>query len=178
MSYLYFGGYSMRVFLILILLTPSLTFAQSELVTGAATVREVYEKVTEAATFLSRNGESGLNEFQKPNGRFVWKNTHVEVTKCIDNVCLPGPKSIDVGLNISRLKCYVTGKFYILDLCKEAMHNPKGAWIEYWYPRGGYDQPQRRVSFMMPAANTDYQVVSSVYDASTTLEKLNKISNR
>jgi len=31
---------------------------------------------------------------------------------------------------------------------------------------------------MMPAANTDYQVVSSVYDDSTTLEELNKISNR
>ena len=168
----------MRLFLILILLSPSLALAQSELVTGAATVKEVYEKVAEAAAFLSENGESGLNEFQKPNGKFVWKNTYVEVTKCIDNYCLPSPKSKDVGLNFSRLKCYITGKFYILDLCKETMHNPKGAWIEYWYPRAGFDQPQRRVSFMMPAANTDYQVVSSVYDDSTTLEELNKISNR
>jgi hypothetical protein len=58
------------------------------------------------------------------------------------------------------------------------MHKPKGAWIEYWYPRAGYDQPQRRVSFMMPAPNTDYQVVSSVFDASTTMEELNKISNQ
>jgi hypothetical protein len=168
----------MRLFLILILLSPSLALAQSELVTGAATVKEVYEKVAEAAAFLSENGESGLNEFQKPNGKFVWKNTYVEVTKCIDNYCLPSPKSKDVGLNFSRLKCYITGKFYIMDLCIEAMHNPKGAWIEYWYPRAGFDQPQRRVSFMMPAANTDYQVVSSVYDDSTTLEELNKISNR
>jgi cytochrome c len=168
----------MRVFLILIILTPALAFAQSELVTGAATVREVYEKVAEAATFLSKNGESGLDEFQKPHGRFVWKNAHVEVAKCIDNYCLPGPNSKDVGLNFSRLKCYVTGKFYIMDLCNKAMQNPKGAWIEYWYPRAGDDQPQRKVSFMMPAANTDYQVVSSVYDDSTTLEELNKISNR
>ena len=167
----------MRLFLILILLSPSLALAQSELVTGTATVREVYEKVAEAAAFLSENGESGLNEFQKPNGRFVWKNTYVEVTKCIDNYCLPSPKSKDVGLNFARLKCYITGKFYILDLCTEAMHNPKGAWIEYWYPRAGFDQPKRRVSFMMPAASTDYQVVASVYDDSTTLEELNKLSN-
>jgi hypothetical protein len=167
----------MRFLLILILLSSSFASAQSELVTGAATVKEVYEKVKEAAAFLSENGESGLYEFQKPNSRFVWKNTHVEVTKCIDNYCLPGPKSQDVGLNFTRLKCYITGKFYIMDLCNEAMHNPKGAWIEYWYPRMGYDQPQRRVSFMMPAANTDYQVVSSVYDASTTLKELNKMSN-
>ena len=168
----------MRLLLILIFLLPSLAWAQSELVTGAATISEVYEKVVEAAAFLSKNGESGLNEFQKPNGRFAWKNSYVEVTKCIDNYCLPGPKSKDVGLNLSRLKCYISGKFYILDLCREAMHNPKGAWVEYWHPRAGFDQPQRRVSFMMPAANTDYQVVSSVYDDSTTLEKLNKISNR
>jgi cytochrome c len=168
----------MRVFLVLILLAPCLAFAQSELVTGAATTTEVYEKVAEAASFLSTTGEAGIKEFQKPNGKFVWKNTHVEVTKCIDNYCLPGPKSKDVGLSFSRLKCYITGKFYILDLCNEAMHNPKGAWIEYWHPRAGFDQPQRRVSFMMPAANTDYQVVSSVYDNSTTLEELNKISNR
>ena len=168
----------MRVFLVLILLSPALAFAQSELVTGAATTTEVYEKVAEAASFLSTTGETGIKEFQKPNGKFVWKNTHVEVTKCIDNYCLSSPKSKDIGLNFSRLKCYITGKFYILDLCNEAMHNPKGAWIEYWHPRAGFDQPQRRVSFMMPAANTDYQVVSSVYDDSTTLEELNKISNR
>ena len=168
----------MRLLLILILMSPSLAAAQSELVTGAATVREVYEKVAEAATFLSKNGESGLNEFQKPNGRFVWKNTHVEVTKCIDNYCLPSPKSEDVGLNMSTLKCYKTGKFYVLELCNEAMYNPKGVWIEHWQPKPGFDKPQRKVSFMMPAANTDYQVVSSVYDDSTSLEELNKISNR
>ena len=168
----------MRVFLVLVLLWPSLASAQSELVTGAATVTEVYQKVAEAASYLSATGEAGIEEFQKPNGKFVWKNTYVEVTKCIDNYCLPGPKSKDVGLNIARLKCYITGKFYVLDLCTEAMNNPKGAWIEYWHPRAGYDQPQRRVSFMMPAPNTDYQVVSSVYDDSTTLEELYKISNR
>ncbi len=171
-------GYPLCVWsLTLILLSPSIASAQSELVTGAATAKEVYEKVAEAAAFLSRNGESGLNEFQKPHGRFVWKNTYVEVTKCKDNYCLPGPKSQDIGLNIARLKCYITGKFYILDLCPLAMNNPKGAWIEYWHPRAGYDQPQRRVSFMMPAANTDFQVVSSVYDDSTTLKELNKLLN-
>ncbi|MEE4262637.1 MAG: cache domain-containing protein, partial [Desulfobacteraceae bacterium] len=167
----------MRAFLILILLSPSLAFAQSELVTGAATIGEVREKVAEAAVFLSKTGEEGLNEFQKPSGKFVWKNAHVEVTKCIDNYCLPGPKSKDVGLNMSTLKCYKTGKFYILELCNEAMYNPKGAWIEHWQPKPGFDKPQRKVSFMMPAANTDYQVVSGIYDDSTTLEALNKMLN-
>jgi len=168
----------MRVFLILILLSPSLVFAQSELVTGKATPREVYEKVEEAALFLSMTGKGGLKEFQNQTGKFVWKNTHVAVTKCIDNYCLPSPKSKDIGLNMAKLKCYKTGKFYILELCNEAMYNPKGAWIEYWQPKPGFDKPQRKVSFMMPASNTPYQVVSGIYDDSTTLEELNKISNR
>jgi hypothetical protein len=171
----------MRVFIVLILLSPSLAFAQSELVTGAATTTEVYKKVAEAASFLSTTGETGIKEFQKPNGKFVWKNTHVEVTKCIDNYCLPSPKSKDVGLNMSKLKCYKTGKFYVLELCNEAMYNPKGAWIEHWQhwqPKPGFDKPQRKVSFMMPAANTDYQAVSGIFDDSTNLEELNKISNR
>ena len=168
----------MRFFLILILITPTLAMAQSELVTGAATPREVYEKVEEAALFLSMAGEGGLKAFQNPTGRFVWKNTHVAVTKCIDNYCLPSPKSTDIGLNMSKLKCYKTGKFYILELCNEAMYNPKGAWIEYWQPKPGFKKPQRKVGFMMPASNTPYQVVSGIYNDSATLEELNKISNR
>ena len=167
----------MRLFLILILFSPFLAFAQSELVTGAATTAEVYEKVAEAASFLSTTGDTGIKEFQKPNGKFVWKNTHVAVTKCIDNYCLPSPKSKDIGLNMSTLKCYKTGRFYVLELCNEAMYNPKGVWIEHWQPKPGFDKPQRKVSFMMPAANTDYQVVSGIYDGSTTLEDLNKLSN-
>jgi len=167
----------MRIFLILILLSPSLVFAKSEMVTGEATPREVYEKVEAAALFLSMTGKAGLKEFQNPTGKFVWKNTHVAVTKCIDNYCLPSPKSKDIGLNMSTLKCYKTGKFYILELCNEAMYNPKGAWIEHWQPKPGVDKPQRKVSFMMPASNTPYQVVSGIFDDSTTLEELNKISN-
>ena len=167
----------MRLLLVFILLTPFAAYAQSEMVTGAATPQEVYQKVSEAAIYLSTNGENGLKEFQNPTGRFVWKNTHVAVTKCIDNYCLPGPKSKDVGLNMSKLKCYKTGKFYILELCNEAMYDPKGAWTEHWQPRPGFKEVQRKVSFMMPAANTPYQVVSGIYDNSTTLEELKKFSD-
>ena len=75
------------------------------------------------------------------------------------------------------MKCYKTGKFYILDLCSDAMYNPKGAWIEYWFPKPGYDKPQRKISFMMPVPGMAYQVVSGIFDESTTLEELNQISN-
>jgi len=58
------------------------------------------------------------------------------------------------------------------------MYNPKGAWIEYWHLKPGFDKPQRKVGFMMPASNTPYQVVSGVYNDLATVEELNKISNR
>lgn len=166
-----------RFLIILILFSPVPALAGSEMITGKATPQEVYAKVVEAAQYLSTTGKSGLKEFEKSNGNFVWKNTHVWVTQCEKNFCLPSPKSEDLGLNLSKMKCYKTGKFYILDLCSDAMHNPKGAWIEYWFPKPGYDKPRRKISFMMPVPGMDYQVVSGIYDDSTTLEELNKISN-
>ena len=54
----------MRLFLILVLLSPFLAFAQSEFVTGAATTTEVYEKVAEAASFLSTTGDTGIKELK------------------------------------------------------------------------------------------------------------------
>ena len=166
-----------RLLILIILFLPAMAFAGSEMITGKATPQEVHTKVVEAVQYLSANGKSGLQEFQKPSGKFVWKNTHVWVTQCEKNFCLPSPKSKDIGLNLSKMKCYKTGKFYILDLCSDAMYNPKGAWIEYWFPRDGYDKPQRRISFMMPVPDMNYQVVSGIYDESTTMEELNRIAN-
>ena len=75
------------------------------------------------------------------------------------------------------MKCYKTGKFYILNLCSDAMYDPKGAWIEYWFPGTGYDKPQRKISFMMPVSGMHCQVVSGIFDDTTTPAELNKISN-
>jgi len=121
----------MRNLFILILLLPGLAAAESELVTGRATPLEVYEKVTEAAQYLSNAGSAGLREFKTPGGRFVWKNTYVWVTQCDELYCLPGPKSSDIGVNIAKAKCYQTGKLYVLNLCFEAKDNSNGAWVEY-----------------------------------------------
>jgi hypothetical protein len=166
-----------RLLIIFILLLPAVAFSGSDLVTGKATPQEVYDKVVDAARYLSTAGESGLKEFSNSTGKFVWKNTHVWVTQCEKNFCLPNPKSKDIGLNLAKMKCYKTGKFYILDLCSDAMYEPEGAWIEYWFPRSGYDKPQRKISFMMPVSEMRYQVVSGIFDDTTKLADLNKISN-
>lgn len=160
---------------LLLLLGPASALAESELVTGRATPLEVYEKVTEAAQYLTEARQAGLKEFQNRSGRFVWKNAYVWVTQCDELYCLPGPKSNDIGFNLSKAKCYQTGKLYILNLCFEAKDNPKGAWVEYWWPKPGYDKPQRRVSYMRQVPGTLYQVVAGTFDDQTSLDALNEM---
>jgi hypothetical protein len=157
-------------------LLPGLAMAQSEMVTGKATPQEVRQKVAEAAQFLAESGEKGLKEFENPAGRFVWKDTFVWVTECEKNFCLPTPRSRDIGINLSQLKCYQTGKLYILGLCDDMSAHPEGAWVEHWQPRPGFDEPQRKVSFMMQVPKSPYQVVADIFDEATTLEQLKKIS--
>jgi cytochrome c len=162
----------------LLVLLPAVASAQSEMITGRATPQEVYQKVAEAARFLSETGQEGLKEFESPNGKFVWKDTYVWVTECEKNYCLPTPKSQDLGLNLSQMKCHQTGRLYILGLCDDMAAHPEGAWVEHWQPKPGFDKPQRKVSFMMQVPKSPYQVVSDIFDDTTSLEELNKFSKR
>jgi hypothetical protein len=162
----------------LLVVIPAAASAQSEMVTGKATPQEVYQKVVEAAQFLATSGEKGLKEFENPRGRFIWKDTFVWVTECEKNYCLPTPKSQDLGLSLSQMKCHQTGKLYVLGLCDDVAAHPAGAWVEHFQPRPGFDKPQRKVSFMMQVPKSPYQVVAGIFDDATTLEELNRISKR
>jgi hypothetical protein len=143
-----------------------------------ATPQEVYDKVVEAAEFLSKTGREGLKEFEKRQGKFVWKDSFVWVTECEGIYCSLGPGSQLVGLGISKVKCYKTGKFYILILCDRIKDNPNGAWVEYWWPKPGTEKPQRKVSFMMQVPGQPYQVVADTFDESTMLDELTRISDK
>lgn len=168
----------LMLFLALLVSMPGIARAQSEMLTGKATPQEVYQKVAEAARFLVETGEKGLKEFENPKGRFVWKDTFVWVTECEKNYCLPTPKSRDIGLSLSHMKCRLTGKLYVLSLCDDMAAHPTGSWVEHWQPKPGSDSPARKVSFMMQVPNSPYQVVSDVFDDTTPLEQLQEISRR
>jgi hypothetical protein len=168
----------LSLLLSLLVLMPAAASAPSEMVTGKATPPEVVQKVAEAAQFLAKSGEKGLKEFENPRGRFVWKDTFVWVTECEKNYCLPTPRSQNLGLNLSQMKCHQTGKLYVLGLCDDVAARPEGAWVEHWQPRPGFDKPQRKLSFMMPVPKSPYQVVCDIFDDATTLEELNQISTK
>jgi hypothetical protein len=161
-----------------ILLFPFIVHAGSGILAEKATPQEVYEKVVEAAAFLSKAGRDGLKEFEKRRGRFVWKDSYVWVTECDGIYCSLGPESQLSGLGISKVKCYKTGKFYVLVLCDRIKDNPNGAWVEYWWPKPGKDEPQRKVSFMMQVPGQPYQVVAGIFDEATMLEQLNRMSSK
>jgi hypothetical protein len=160
-----------------LLVLPALAWGQSEMVTGKATPGEVYRKVAEAARFLAREKENGLGEFQNPQGRFVWKDTFVWVTECEKNYCLPTPQVRNLGLELSQRKCHQTGKLYVLSLCDAVAAKPDGVWAEYWLPRPGFNAPQRKVGFMMQVPGMPHQVIAEIFDDSTTLEQLQRISS-
>ena len=166
----------MRFWLALLLCIPTLSYADSAFVTGQATPQEVFDKVTEAARYLEKTGEAGVQEFKKPNGRFVWKDTYVFITQCEGYYCLPGPKRKEIGLDVSKIKCFKTEKLYILNLCSEALNNPDGSWTEFWWPRDGFVEPQRKVSFMRQVPNTPYQVVGYTFNDETSIEDLRKLT--
>jgi cytochrome c len=161
--------------LLVVLLAPAWVWGQYEMVTGHATPQEVVQKVAEAARFLSQQGEKGLKEFEDPRGRFVWKDTFVWVTECAKNYCLPTPRTRDLGLNLSQMKCAKTGKLYILSLCDDMDQHPNGSWVEHWQSKPGSAEPERKVTFMRQVPGTPYQVVAGTFDDHTSLAQLQRL---
>src|SRR6056297_1497014 len=102
-----------------------------------ATPREVYEMVVKAANVLQNLGEDALLEFNKKDGEFVWKDSYVWVLNCSKwtNAAHPFKPSI-VGPNLKDLECKKTGKLFFQKFC-EVSKDPKGGWVEYWWPKPG-----------------------------------------
>ena len=168
----------MKTLLAAMVLFPALAYAGPDTATSKATPQEVYNKVVEASLFLSKAGTAGLAEFEYPQGKFVWKDTNVWVTECDGIYCSLGPENKLIGMGISKVKCYKTGKFFVLELCEKIETSPSGAWVEYWWPEPGSKKTRRKISFMMQVPGQPYQVVSGIFDSTTPLEELEKISSK
>ena len=152
-----------------ILLCPSLHAGDS------ATAQEVVQKVNAAAAFISEKGEAGLEEFNDPNGKWVWGGTYVFVLKCepFPSLVTHPIKPKLIGKDLSKLKDK-TGNYFFLQLC-DAAGSPKGGWVEYLWPKPGEKSPSRKISYCRDITGSPYGVGAGIYDDSISLEDLNNL---
>lgn len=144
----------------------------------SATVEEVYSKLVEAANALEvmkDDVETWKKAFNDPKGEFVWKDSYVWVInhKSTMNETHPYKPAI-IGIDLSGLSCKKTGRLFFLEFCKAA-NNPKGKWVEYWWPKPGEDQEKlfRKLSCVIPVKGTPYLVVAGIYNEEANIDELN-----
>ena len=142
-----------------------------------ATPHEIYEMVLKGVEVMQGLGEEGLQAFNDPKGEFAWKDTYVQVYNC-------QAKQI-VGHINPKLLTWTSEKFtniqdkkgnYITRLICEASENPKGGWVEYWWPKAGETEPSRKITFVVQVPGFPYQVSAGIYDDQVSIEELNKIN--
>ncbi len=137
----------------------------------AATPAEVVEKVKAAAEFLAKSGESGLVEFNDPRGRWAWKDTYIFVLDCSKEEMIAHINSKLIGVKLLNF-IDKNGRYLGYDLCAEAM-NPKGGWTEYWWPKAGSTNPERKISYILKVPGQSYEVSAGIYNPTMSLKQLN-----
>lgn len=142
-----------------------------------ATPQEAYAKVTAAAAYLAKAGEDGIGLLGDPKKGFMWKDSFVWVARCESNSCFPNPRARATRLQISEAKCFKTGKLYILDLC-DRVEDPHGAWTTYYRQDPKTKILQRKATYMRQVPGQPFQVVASVFDETTSISNLEKISQK
>ncbi|RJR33422.1 MAG: calcium:proton antiporter [Desulfobacteraceae bacterium] len=149
-----------------------------------ATPEEVIQKTQEAAKFLAEEIAKGpeaekaalayMNK--QENNRFVWKDTYVWVLCCEcepkTNAAHPINQKI-VGPDLSGMKDK-QGNLFFLQFC-ETSRNPKGGWVEYWWPKVGETKASRKITYVVKVPGTKYQVGAGTYDEKLDAQALGKL---
>ena len=157
---------------ILLLLAPSWAVAQE-----SATAEEVIQKTREAAEFLAKNKEAGIETFKTMKSPFVWKSDgYVSVFDCAAGTLLASPPrpqatgtklseiTDDAGMRFGKPFCDMAGR-------------TKGGWVEYHLTKPGKSVVLRKVAYVRSVEGTSYQVGSGIYDDTAKIEDLQKLSD-
>ncbi len=134
-----------------------------------ATPKEIYELVHRGLTYLNSMGEKGLDEFNNPEGRFIWKDSYCFVQHS-NNFQLIGhpfaPKQSE-GDTPQVMPFAPT--------LAEAAKNPKGQWAEYEWPKPGEDKPTRKIAFIIQSERYPYQVGAGIWNDDFSVEELERM---
>ena len=141
---------------------------------GSATPQDVIKKVKEAAEYLSKMGKAGLTSFKKRHGKWVWKDTYVFVLEEDKGTVVAHPiKPKLVGKKLMGLKDIKGNMFFVQFF--QAAKKPNGGWVEYWWPKPGEKKASRKITYVLQAGKTPYQVGAGIYNDTITIEELNKL---
>lgn len=141
-----------------------------------ATPQEVVEKVQEAARTLSQSGAAGLAEFNQKDSPWVWKDTYVFVFDCPKGTIAAHPMRSDLLGKDATSLMGARGRKFFPKLC-QAMSNPSGVWVEYWWPKPGESKGSRKISYALKAGNTPYVVGAGIYNDQASIADLEKLTS-
>ncbi len=157
---------------ILLLLASSGAVAQE-----SATADEVIQKTREAAEYLAKNKESGIDTFKTAKSPFVWKSDgYVFVFDCAAGTYLAHPhRPQAIGMKLSEITDDGGSRFG-KRFCDMAGRT-KGGWVEIRVTKPGETLVLRKVAYVRPVEGTSYQVGSGIYDDTAKIEDLQKLSD-
>jgi signal transduction histidine kinase len=156
----------------ILLLSPSWAIAEE-----SATAEDVIQKTGEAAEYLAKNKESGIEAFKTMKSPFVWKSDgYVFVFDCAAGTSLANPARPQAnGAKLFEMTDSAGWRFG-QKFCDTAQL-PKGGWIEYRLPRPGDGAVLRKLGYVRSVEGTSYQVGSGIYDDAAKIEDLQKLSD-
>jgi cytochrome c len=145
-----------------------------------ATPQEVVQRVQQAAQAIAKQGEAGLATYGSKNDTSVWKDSYVFVLSCAEGspVIAAHPVRPELkGKPLAQVLAFGPrpGEQMATDNCA-AGRKPHGGWGEYNFPKPGGTQPERKVSYFLAVQGTPYVVGAGIYDATTKVEDLEKLS--
>ena len=156
----------------ILLLPPSWAVAQE-----SATAEEVIQKTREAADYLAKNKEAGIEAFKTMKSPFVWKSDgYVFVFDCAAGKFLANPPRPEAsGTKLAEV-ADDAGTLLGKRFCDKA-GLAKGGWVEYRLTKPGENVVLRKVGYVRSVEGTSYQVGSGIYDDAAKIEDLQKLSD-
>jgi cytochrome c len=142
-----------------------------------ATAAEVVQKTQEAADYLAKNKEAGIEVFKTMKSPFVWKSDgYVFVLDCAAGKFLANPANPDAnGMKLGEIEDGA-GWLFGPKLCDTAQL-PKGGWVEYRFMKPGQAAVLRKLGYFRSVEGTSYQVGSGIYDDAAKIADLQKLSD-
>jgi cytochrome c len=144
------------------------------------TPQEVVRWVRQAAQDIAKSGEAALATFSGRNATSVRQDSYIFVTNCAGGKVVIAANPIRPELKGTPTAQALTfgptpGEQIAADFCA-AGAKPQGGWVEYNFPKPGETQPERKVSYLLAAQGTPYVAGAGLYDATTKIEDLDRLT--